>query len=275
MPEGPEMYRMARRIEAALGTELLRQVWFAFEHLQPHATRLQGRPLAGVTTLGKALLLRFDDGTTVYTHNQLYGRWLFSAADRRPDTRRSLRLALSTATRSALLYSASEIELIEAGTERAHPFLARAGLDILSSGADVDAVRAWIEQPPFARRSLGGLLLDQGFLAGVGNYLRSEILFVAGLAPDARIESLDADQRQRLAAAAHTLMWRSVETGGITNDPDRVAALKRAGWARRDYRHFVFGREGQACLVCDGRIERGTVVGRRLYRCCRCQPGGV
>lgn len=263
---------MARRIEAALGAEPLREVWFAFEHLRPHGERLVGQALGSVETLGKALLLKFADGTTVYTHNQLYGRWMFAASDRRPDTARSLRLALSTETRSALLYSASEIEIIAPDAAALHPFLARAGLDILSSGADVDSVRAWIDQPKFARRSLGGLLLDQGFLAGVGNYLRSEILFVAGLDPAARIAALGDDQRQSLAEAAHGLMWRSVETGGITNDPDRVASLKLSGWARRDYRHFVFSREGQACLVCNGPIERTTVAGRRLYRCGRCQP---
>ncbi len=271
MPEGPEMYRMARRLEAALGKEPLQEVWFAFAHLQRHAARLQGQALAGVATRGKALLLQFADGTTIYTHNQLYGRWMFSPADRRPDTKRSLRLALSTTTCSALLYSASEIEIIAPGADSSHPFLARAGLDILSSGADVETVRAWIERPAFARRSLGGLLLDQAFLAGVGNYLRSEILFVAGLPSGARIGTLAPEQRDRLVAAAHTLMWRSVETGGITNDPDRVAALKRAGWARRDYRHFVFGREGQACLICDRPIERMVVARRRLYRCAHCQ----
>lgn len=273
MPEGPEMYRIARRVEDTLGAEPLEEVWFAFEHLRPLANALVGQPLAGVETLGKALLLKFPDGTTIYTHNQLYGRWMFAAANRRPDTNRSLRLALSTCRRSALLYSASEIEIIAPGADRKHPFLARAGLDILSSGAEIDAVQDWIERPAFARRSLGGLLLNQGFLAGVGNYLRSEILFVAGLDSSVRIARLASDQRRSLAEAAHRLMWRSVETGGITNDPDRAASLKRSGWARRDYRHFVFGREGQACFVCDGPIERTTIAGRRLYCCPRCQPG--
>lgn len=272
MPEGPEMFRQARLIEQALGAAPLREVWFDFEHLRPRGERLVGQPLAAVETLGKALLLKFSDGTTIYTHNQLYGRWMFASPDRRPDTNRSLRLALSTDSASALLYSASEIELIEPGDRNEHPFLARAGLDLLSSGADVDTVQTWIERPEFARRSLGALLLDQGFLAGVGNYLRSEILFVAGLDPAARIGRLDVGARRRLARAAHRLMWRSVETGGVTNDPDRVAALKRAGWARRDYRHFVFGREGQACLACNGPIERSVVAGRRLYRCRHCQP---
>lgn len=270
------MYLTARRVAGAVGDRPLEEVWFAFDRLASWSDRLVGQPLQSIDTLGKALLLRFADGTTIYTHNQLYGRWLFAEAGRRPDTNRQLRLALSTPERSALLYSASEIEVIEAGALGDHPFIARAGLDILSSGVDVERVAEWIRQTRFARKRLGHLLLDQGFLAGVGNYLRSEILHVAGLDWQLRPRDLGDEAVFRLAGAAHRLMWRSVDTGGLTNDPDRVDALERAGWQRRDYRHFVFNRDGQVCFACDSPIERVTVSGRRLYLCpiCQARAGG-
>jgi len=116
------------------------------------------------------------------------------------------------------------------------------------------------------------MLLDQGFFAGVGNYLRSEILFKAGLHQQRRLCDLDSSARHRLAAAIHLLFWRSVQTGGITNDAERVQQLKQAGWRRRDYRHYVFGRYGQACFFCDGPISKTLVTGRRLYHCTQCQP---
>jgi endonuclease-8 len=272
MPEGPEIYRVAQRIQDAVGDAPLDEIRFAFEELQPWSDHLEGRRLARARTLGKALLLEFDDGTTIYTHNQLYGRWMFSKPDRRPDTNRQLRLALSTSKRSALLYSASEIDVLAPGEVDEHPFIRRAGLDILSSGADAGDVAGWIGQSRFGRRALGRLLLDQSFLAGVGNYLRSEILFRAGLRHTARLADLDEQAVHRLAEAAVALMWRSVETGGVTNDPDRAERLKRAGWKRRDYRHYAFGRDGQACFECDGRIEKTTFDSRRLYFCPDCQP---
>ena len=272
MPEGPEMYRVARAVARAVADQPLREVWFAFPHLQRRAGALLNQRVVEVRTLGKALLLHLSDGSVIYTHNQLYGRWLFSAPDRRPETGRQLRLALSTQQRSALLYSASTIELIDAEQVRSHPFLLRAGLDILSSNVDPAAIAEWLREPRFARRQLGHLLLDQSFLAGVGNYLRSEILYLAGLHPSQRLIDLDAAKIAALASAAHELMWRSVETGGVTNDAARTAALKAAGWRRSDYRHFVFGREGQACFECDQPIVRETVAGRRLYRCPLHQP---
>ena len=266
------MFRVARRVAGAVASAPLQEVWFAFPALQARAGELVGRRIRGVDTLGKALLIHFDDGPTIYTHNQLYGRWLFSDPDRRPDTRRQLRLALSGPKRSALLYSASTIEWIEPGQLADHPFIQRAGLDVLSSQASVEDIAAWVSQPRFARRRLGHLLLDQSFLAGIGNYLRSEILFDAGLHPQLRPCDLNITALHPFASVVHRLLWRSVETGGITNEPERVAALKAAGWRRRDYRHFVFARSGQACFRCDTAIERSEISGRRLYRCPRCQP---
>ncbi|MEE4295921.1 MAG: DNA-formamidopyrimidine glycosylase family protein, partial [Wenzhouxiangella sp.] len=96
MPEGPEMYRVARQIEKRVAHAPLTELWFAFPELDSRATELQSRVIVRVRTLGKALLIEFDSGHTIYTHNQLYGRWLFSVPDRRPDTRRQLRLAIST-----------------------------------------------------------------------------------------------------------------------------------------------------------------------------------
>ncbi len=272
MPEGPEMYRVARQIEKRIARAPLTEVWFAFSHINARSKGLLRQEVVSVRTLGKALLIEFDSGHTIYTHNQLYGRWLFSTPDRRPETRRQLRLAISTRQHSALLYSASDIDLIDPGKVADHPFIRRAGLDVLSSRADPEEINRWLSQPRFSGRQLGHLLLDQSFLAGVGNYLRSEILFRARLHPTVRLKTLDDAQRMRLAEAVHLLMWRSVKTGGVTNDPDRVAKLRSAGWKRRDYRHFVFGRDGQACFETGASIVKTDVAGRRLYLSPELQP---
>ncbi len=272
MPEGPEIYRVARQVAERVERKPLTELWFGLPKPAKAGRALAGHQIDAVETRGKALLLKFDSGHAIYTHNQLYGRWMFSKPDRRPDTRRQLRLAISTETDSALLYSASEIEVIAPDQLTSHPFLARVGLDVLSSGADPVAIKDWISQPLYDGRQLAHLLLDQSFLAGVGNYLRSEILFLAGLAPEQRLRDLDEKALWRLADAVHTLMWRSVRTAGVTNDPDLVRELKNAGWRRRDYRHYVFSREGQACHHCDGPILRTTISTRRLYHCPRCQP---
>ena len=117
-------------------------------------------------------------------------------------------------------------------------------------------------------------MLDQQFLGGLGNYLRSEILFTAGVDPGARARDLDATTRKRLARQILTLARRSLRTGGITNDPALARELKSEGWPRRRYRHHVFARAGEACHQCGGKIRREDVSGRRLYWCPECQRAG-
>ncbi|MEM7678458.1 MAG: endonuclease VIII, partial [Myxococcota bacterium] len=115
-------------------------------------------------------------------------------------------------------------------------------------------------------------LLDQSFVAGLGNYLRSEILFVAGLEPSLRPKDLDARTAVRLARAVVTITRRAYETGGVTNDLKAVKKLKAAGVPRKGYRHWVFARGGRPCRRCESKIEHLTVAGRRLFRCPQCQP---
>ena len=132
-------------------------------------------------------------------------------------------------------------------------------------------VLAQVQAPRFARRRLGGLLLDQGFLAGIGNYLRSEILFVAGLQADQKLADLDDAARRRLAEAALSLTRQSYRTKGITNDLERAASLKAEGLSFGRYRHHVFDREGEPCWTCGTPIVRLAAAGRSVFECPRCQ----
>ncbi len=268
MPEGPEIRLAADRIAEVLVGNVVESVELAFPALKPFERRLSGRRVEAVDTRGKAMLTRFDNGLSIYSHNQLYGRWFTTERGQWPDTGRSLRVALHTAERSALLYSASDVAVLDAAGEAEHPFLNRLGPDLLDPDLSAADLAARLDQPAFRRRSLGVLYLDQGFLAGLGNYLRSEILFCAGLAPERRPCDLQPDQLSRLGEATLALGWRSYRTRGITLDDDTRQTLPKGG---RRKRFWVFARAGQRCYRCKGKIGRENRGGRRLYRCDRCQ----
>jgi endonuclease-8 len=115
-------------------------------------------------------------------------------------------------------------------------------------------------------------LLDQHFLAGVGNYLRSEILFVAGLHPALRPLDCDDEQLIALADAAVGLARRAYRHNGVTNDLQLARALKVEGQSRSRYRHWVFARGGRPCRQCGTAVLDTVVAGRRLNLCPICQP---
>jgi endonuclease-8 len=271
MPEGPEIRRAADQLARAVAGQVLSDVWFAFPALAAQAEGLVGRRVLAIEPHGKALLTHFEGGLSLYTHNQLYGVWKVAAPGRWPQTSRSLRVALSTAKKSILLYSASDIELWPTERLAEHPFLAKLGPDVLDRRLDADAVLARLELPRFRGRSLTALLLDQAFLAGMGNYLRSEVLFEAGIAPQRRPRDLDGAERRALASALLAVPRRSYATRGVS----RRARSRLRGDLQVDhgdaFRFRVFDRAGEPCEACGGTVQREELGGRRLYWCSRCQ----
>ncbi|MCU0760761.1 MAG: endonuclease VIII [Steroidobacteraceae bacterium] len=276
MPEGPEIRRAAESVARAVSGRVALQVHFGLPRLARHGAELSGRKVDAVEPRGKALLLHFAGGTSVYTHNQLYGTWKVVKPGRTPATGRELRLAIHSRDAWALLYSASDIEVLPRAQLVRHPYLAKLGIELLAPGTTLAQVRAQLDAPRFQRRSLAALLLDQGFLAGLGNYLRSEALYVARLSPEMKLGALTPTQKDALARASLEVTRQSYRTRGITNDLERAARLKRAGVVFGRYRHHVFDREGEPCWACGTRIARGAVAGRNLFTCAGCQrPGGA
>ncbi|MES1924683.1 endonuclease 8 [Salinisphaera sp. T31B1] len=269
---------MVDAIDTAVGGREARAVHFAFERLKGFESALSGRRVIGVAARGKAVLVTFaargDDGQwCVYSHNQLYGQWRVGHADKPPATTRQLRFAIIGAERAARLYSASDIRLVRPDSLGEIPYLARLGPDPLNDAAiDHACLYRQFDDPRFRGRALGGLLLDQAFVAGIGNYLRSEILFEAALHPLRKPRTLGAEERTALAAAIVCLIERAYRLKGITNDPERAAELKRQGQRFAQRRHMVFNRAGHACYICRTPIDRTTVASRRLYLCPVCQP---
>jgi endonuclease VIII len=272
MPEGPEIKRAADKIAKAIAHQPIESISFAFDSLKSYESVLAQAQVISVTPRGKALITRFSNQLSIYSHNQLYGVWYVRAAHSFPATNRQLRLAIHTAKKSALLYSASDILVLDDAELAAHPFLSKLGPDVLDLDTTAEMVCDRLLHKRFHRRGFPTLLLDQHFLSGLGNYLRSEILFVAGVHPTQRPVDCTSDQIEQLAAAAIALPRQSYATQGITNDLNIVAQLKAAGKPRRLYRHWVFSRAGQPCYRCDTPILKDTVGGRRVYYCPQCQP---
>lgn len=271
MPEGPEIRREADELAAILEKRIAREVDFANPALQHWSRQLEGKRIVRVAPHGKAMLIRFANRLTIYSHNQLFGRWYTARPGERADTRRTLRLRIETDKGAALLYSPSTIAVLDERGVREHPYLSRLGPDLLDADAAPATFAQRLREPAFAKRTLGALFLDQGFIAGVGNYLRSEFLWAAKLDHRRTPASLTPSQRRRLAKEIHAIGLRAYETGGYTNDPNLIERLKAKG-NKRALRFAAFAREGKPCYRCGELILREVANGRRIYRCPVCQP---
>lgn len=274
MPEGPEIRRAADAIADVLEGRIIRVVRFGLPRLRSKSRLLRGNKVTAIETRGKALLTHFDNGYSIYSHNQLYGVWRVVKGKKLPKTNRSMRLLLQTGEHSAILYSASDISVWPSPELPRHPFLARIGPDIMNTDLHWRDIAERLGDPRWRSKTLAALYLDQAFLAGNGNYLRTEILHDSGLHPLLRPTELKRGDIGRLARSTLALSRRSYETGGITLAPRLSRVLEKQGISRSKRRFYAFGRTGRPCYHCGNRIKRLELAGRRLYLCETCQERG-
>lgn len=271
MPEGPEIWRTADALSKALEDRNITDCYFSFDELKEFESKLKGKKVTNVEARAKALIIYFEGNKAMYSHNQLYGKWMIRDAGEKPDTNRSLRAAILNKANAAYLYSASEIEIMDKEEIPEHSYIKKLGPDVLHPDTTYEDILEQYQSEEFKNRKLTTLLLDQGFISGIGNYLRSEIMFYAKVNPRKKLRDYTEQEKEALAKATVKLSRRSYETGGITNDPGIVEALKRENASRKEYRHFVYKRTGNRCHKCGSVIEEEKTGGRKIYFCPDCQ----
>lgn len=272
MPEGPEIRQSADALERQINGKVIDRICFGLDELKKWEPRLTKASIKQVKTFGKAIVITLDNDLNIYSHNQLYGRWQFCSTDNYPQSSRQLRMAIDCQGASALLYSASDIAVLDASGLANHAFLKKVGPDVLHSSTSIDCIASRLKSKTFRNRQLGALLTDQAFVAGLGNYLRCEILYASGLHPKIRASVLTDAQVFRLARAIHDLAHQSYETGGITNNLNCATWLMKQGATFEDSRFYVFRREGMRCYHCGNLIHKSQYNGQAFYHCSICQP---
>jgi hypothetical protein len=117
--------------------------------------------------------------------------------------------------------------------------------------------------------TIGEAIMNQTMMAGVGNILKSEILFAARIHPERAAASLTDDEFERMLATSQDMMRRAYATHSFTQvflPPALRQATGRLG--------YVYGRSGQVCLRCGGTIAmvRQGPMQRMTFFCPFCQP---
>jgi formamidopyrimidine-DNA glycosylase len=114
-------------------------------------------------------------------------------------------------------------------------------------------------------RLLKPLLLDQAFIAGLGNIYTDEALHLAGLHPTRHADELDEIQAQKLLRSIRLVLEEGIRRNGASID-----WVYRGGSFQNSFR--VYQRTGEPCLVCGTPIERLVIGQRGTHFCPVCQP---
>jgi endonuclease-8 len=272
MPEGDSIFRAAETMQRVLAGQAV----VRFESVFPALNRidtdhpLAGRTIESVSARGKHLLMAFSGDLVLHTHMRMNGSWhLYRPGERWQRPRRDLRLSVATETVVAVGFNVPVAELIPARELARHRELGALGPDLLDAAFDrAEAIRRVRAHP---RDAVADVLLNQRVMAGIGNVLKSEILFVAGIEPFTTIDALADERLEALIDVARRLLAASVL--------GRVATLSPA-FGRRTTRSldpaaklWVYGRGGRPCRTCGAAIQSRAsgMDARRTYWCPRCQ----
>lgn len=268
---------------------------------------LEGRTVRSVSRLGKYLVLPLDNKDTLVIHLGMSGQLLRVKSAKEPKPKHThvvivftqggeLRYVdprtfgemfvsaqgeaqaatvppASNGVANALTaFSPAASAAAAAGTDgsairKAVPELAHLGFDPVEDTMSWDRFAALLRS---RRSGLKALLMDQEFIAGIGNLYSDEILFSAGLRYDRRSDSLSTTEVRRLYRAMVETLAEAIKHRGSTLADEQYRDLFGESG---DYQgqHQVYDREGQPCRRCRNAIVRVKWSGRSTFFCEHCQ----
>jgi endonuclease-8 len=273
VPEGDTLFRTAAGLRPYLVGRAVTAAKTGGPGPVPQVQRVVGSHITAVESLGKNLLIRFDNGLVIRTHLRMNGSWhRYRPGERwrRPPSR--ARLVLEVPGAVAVCFDAPVVELLEERAEPLHAPLAGLGPDILAPDFDADEAIRRLRDPGRADRSIAEALLDQRALAGIGNIYKNESLWIERVSPFARVADLDDPALSGLIATARRLMLANAQPD---RGPERITTAGDRAAAGAVY---VYGRGGRPCRRCGtpiSTVRQGTDLPRTTYWCPVCQVLGA
>jgi formamidopyrimidine-DNA glycosylase len=277
MPELPEVEVVRRDLDREIVGKRIKAVEVdGMRSVRRHhnrkqfIARLEGKKITAVERRGKYLLCRLEGGDVLVIHLGMSGQLLRAKTSR--ETRDKHTHVVMTFTQGGQLRfvdprTFGEMFVTESDALNKVSELNHLGLDPLETAMSWEHFGQLISQ---RHAKLKPLLMDQKFLAGIGNIYSDEILWGAGLRWDRMSDSLSSQEIRRLyRAMVETLQDAVKYRGSSLADEQYVDLFGKPG----DYQHHhkVYARDGEYCRRCRHLIRRERVGGRSTFFCEACQ----
>lgn len=257
------------------------------------AQALDGRVVHHAHAVGKQLFVTFSDDAVLRVHLGIYGAWSVhtSAGEQAlgapramsreegfqqvtthsfpPEPVGQVRLRVMTDSCVADLRGPTACELMS--PDEADAIAAQLGPDPLVDSPRLGLQRFVARMDTSAPVALA--LMNQKIVSGIGNVYRAELLFRHRLDPFVPSRDLSPETLSALWKDWTGLLRHGVKTGVMVTRSDLTPAQARRAIRESRLRHFVYKRDGKACLVCGEKVVMVEAAARKLYYCPTCQVG--
>lgn len=243
MPELPEVETIRRQLEQKIVGK-----------------KLDGKKIVKVRRRAKILIIDFSDGSSLIFHLKLTGQLIFNGKPTK-HTRRVFkfndgsRLIFNDARRFGWWKKVKDTKKIEKAF----------GPEAL--GVDLGAFKSLLKKRP--RAKIKPLLMDQKFIAGIGNIYSDEILFAAKIHPLRQAKTLTKKEVKNVFQNIKKILEKAIEHQGSSVEYYLDACGQKGDYLKY---HKVYQKEGKKCLGCSTIIKRLKINGRSAHFCPKCQP---
>jgi len=282
MPELPEVQTVVTQLERKIVGKTIKSFWSdwkkrIFPSFAVFAKQVRGAIILGTRRFGKHIVIDLDDGYSVVAHLKMTGHFLvkdkgnrLSSAFTKDPVNGYIHHIFTFTDKTALEFSDMRkfgwLRVMRTGEVETLPSIASLGIDALSPKLTQKHFQGLLSEKK--KRPIGVVLLEQDLIAGIGNIYRSEALFLAGVLPTRRIETLTKKEWLKILPAIKKVLQRAVKLRGTSDGDFRDTDGLEGRFQRMLH---VYGRTGKSCKKCDTIILRKKIGQRSVFYCPRCQ----
>jgi len=221
--------------------------------------KLSGKKITKVRRRAKILMIDFIDGSSLVFHLKLTGQLIFNGQPLKY-TRQVFefddgsKLVFNDVRKFGWWKTVKNTKQIEEGF----------GPEALK--VDFKTFKNNLKKHPNTK--IKPLLMDQKFIAGIGNIYSDEILFASRVQPLWQVKTLKDKEIQRIHQNIKKILKKAIQYHG-TSVQDYLDARGRKGSYLNHLK--VYQREGEKCVRCSSKIKRIKIGGRSAHFCPRCQ----
>ncbi len=264
MPELPEVETVVRGLRGPLVGRTFTDVTVTWPNsiktpIPELHSRLPGQRIEAITRRGKYLQFHLSGGDTLLIHLKMSGDLLVEPTDEppHPHVRTNFGLDNNHQLRFKDTRKFGRVYLVDNPDQ----VVGKLGPEPLADDFTVEDFKTL-----FKRRKgrLKPLLLNQEFIAGIGNIYADESCFLAGIDPRRQVDTLSEVELEQLYHAIRQALGYGIMYKGASLDE-----VYRGGEFQNHFQ--VYGRTDEPCLRCGSLILKTVLGGRSTHFCGRCQ----
>jgi DNA-formamidopyrimidine glycosylase len=282
MSEGPEVHRISGILnEEFAGSRIVSiesRLKKARTWLEEHPGALDGCAVENIRAAGKNIIWRLGGGYFFQIHLLMFGKIRTYSLRHHVEWERTTRAVIRSTRRQAVLENVQVFNIGQGDPFEEIESLREIGPDICAVPFDYTLFRSRLLDRSRSGEEIATVLLDQRVAAGLGNYLKSDILFECRINPWTKIGELTPEQLECLEQTIPDVGQRALRNRGQTVTDDYLKNIQfgegeppRGRWKDR---HWVFRHTNRPCKVCGSPIRQrrqGPGSGRITFFCPVCQ----